>query len=50
MGVGGVGGDWAGDGRGGGFPDMNIWTFAIFSKRLFLLYFYEKCVDYPSGI
>ena len=40
MGVGGVGGDWAGDGKGGGFPDTKSWTFALISKRLFLFYFY----------
>ena len=45
LGVAGVGGDWAGDGRGGGFPDMKILTFALISKRLFLFYFLWKNVS-----
>ena len=57
MGVGGVGGVegvWAGDGRGGGFPDTKSWDFCSYFKKTvpFLSFpiFMKKFVHYPSGI
>ena len=33
MGCVGVGGNWAGDGRGGGFPDTKSWDFCSYFKK-----------------
>ena len=49
MGVGRVGGDWAGDGRGAGFPDTKSWDFCSYFKKTvpFFSYFYEKIRPLP---